>query len=220
MLYRNGWGPVLGVLAGVLMYLSGTKPLMEWGYYEWLAALGFVVSTLSAQMGWSLLPKKPDGAGVDLKRFIGGGVVLLAAIGLPSCAGHVPPNAAPETKVAIYAADAMAGVREVQRVTAALEAGKVLTEAQAATIMATAHKIGKAGESLSLALKVYHAASDLAQKKLALADALRLLDAIDADLKTLLAPLDTSGEKAHYIDLVTGIVKNLWTVRAMLPVGV
>jgi hypothetical protein len=36
------------------------------------------------------------------------------------CAGHVPPNAAPEVKIAIYAADAMTGVREVQRMTAAL----------------------------------------------------------------------------------------------------
>lgn len=133
------------------------------------------------------------------------------------CAGHVPPNAAPETKIAIYAADAMTGVREVQNITAALEAGKVIKEAQAAQVMAIAEKIGQGGEKLSQALAIYHGASDLAKRQMALAEVLATLDTMNENIDKLLAPLDPGGARLKYVDVVMAIIKNLFSIRAMLP---
>lgn len=152
-----------------------------------------------------------------MRRLIVGLVITLA---LPGCAGHVPPNAAPEAKVAIYAADVMTGVREVVRLTAVLESATVVKTDDAAQVMIVAERIGKAGQQLSVGLKVYHDASDLATKKLALAEVLKTLDAIDANLKSLLKPLDRDGAKARYLDTITGIVKAVWAIRVSLPVGV
>jgi alkylhydroperoxidase family enzyme len=136
-----------------------------------------------------------------------------------ACPKTLPPNATPQMKMAKYAGDVMAGVREVQRVTAALEAGRVVTEAQAADVMAVSIKIGRAGTQLASALTLYNAAVDLASRKLALADALEALDTIDRELKVLLKPLDGSGAKAQFVDVVTEIIKAAWTVRMLLPAG-
>jgi hypothetical protein len=133
------------------------------------------------------------------------------------CAGHVPPNAAPEVKIAIYAADAMTGVREVQRMTAALEDAKIISEPQAAKVMEVALKIGQGGEKLSKALALYHGASDLVAKKLALAEVLATLDDMSDNLDQLLAPLDPTGAKLKYIDTVVEIIKSLFSIRALLP---
>lgn len=47
---------ILGIFGGIIIYLSSNKPPSQWDYYQWLAALGFAVSTISAQMSSSKLP--------------------------------------------------------------------------------------------------------------------------------------------------------------------
>lgn len=145
-------------------------------------------------------------------------IPVIAGLALAGCAGHIPPNAAPETKIAIYGADVMTGTREVQRMTLALEAGRIITESQTAWVMGKAYKIGQGGELLAKALAIYHAAADLAKKNIALAEVYRILDQIEADVKDLLKPIDAAGTKAQYVEVVTGIIKSLFSVRLLLPV--
>lgn len=45
----------LGILGGLVIYLAGTKPVTEWGYYEWLAFAGYAISVISAKLGGSIL---------------------------------------------------------------------------------------------------------------------------------------------------------------------
>jgi hypothetical protein len=46
----------VGIVGGVVIYLAGTKPPTEWGYYEWLSAFGYLVSVVSAKLATSPLP--------------------------------------------------------------------------------------------------------------------------------------------------------------------
>jgi hypothetical protein len=50
----------VGVGVGVVLYLAGNKPIMEWSYYEWLAAAGYALSVVSAQLGTSPLKGAND----------------------------------------------------------------------------------------------------------------------------------------------------------------
>jgi hypothetical protein len=143
--------------------------------------------------------------------------ILMFGVLFSACAGHVPPNAEPESKIAIYASDVMKGTREVQRITIALETGKVITESQAERIMGIALKIGQGGEKLSTGLSLYHSTKDLIQKKLALQEIYATLDQMDNDLKLLLTPLDPGGTKLQYIDTVVEIIKSILSIKAMLP---
>lgn len=148
-----------------------------------------------------------------MRKWIG----FLLLLGSVACAGHVPANAAPESKTAIYADDAMKGVKKVQTLVAAGETAKLIPTDIAAQVMIVAEKIGKGGESLSRALTVYHHATELVAKRAALGEVYTTLDQLDADLKVLLAPLDASGEKSKYVDIVTDIVKAVWSIRVQLP---
>lgn len=55
MLTRDSLLLWVGIVGGVVIYLSGTKPIMEWGYYEYLSALGYLVSVVSAKLATSPL---------------------------------------------------------------------------------------------------------------------------------------------------------------------
>lgn len=46
----------VGILGGLVVYLAGNKPPLDWGYYEWLAALGYLISVVSAKLATSPLP--------------------------------------------------------------------------------------------------------------------------------------------------------------------
>jgi hypothetical protein len=150
-------------------------------------------------------------------KFVLSLLLLIVTVGCNNCATHVAPNTPIETQTAIYASDAMKSVNEVQKLVAAAEVAKLVTTDQAAQVMIVGEKIGKGGVKLSQALSVYHNASDLATKKMLLADVLSTLDEMDADLKMLLAPLDKSGEKLKYLTIVTNAVKSLWSIRLSLP---
>jgi len=63
MINRDSLVLILGIVAGLIMYLIGTKPVYEWSYYEWLAAAGYAVSVVSAKLSTSALA----GAGDKLK---------------------------------------------------------------------------------------------------------------------------------------------------------
>ena len=143
----------------------------------------------------------------------------LVSLTLTGCGGNLPPDSTPQMKIAKYAGDVMVGVREVQRMTDTLERTAIITEAQAVAVMAISIRVGQGGLQLASALRVYDAAADLAARKLALAEVNAALDIIDRELKELLAPIDASGQKAKYIDLVTEIVRAAWNVRLLLPPG-
>lgn len=49
---------ILGIVGGIIVYLAANKPPTMWDYYQWLAAIGFAISTISAQMSSSKLPGK------------------------------------------------------------------------------------------------------------------------------------------------------------------
>ena len=52
----------LGIIMGVVLYLSGNKPITQWDYYQWLAALGYLISVISAKLGNSPLQSKAEQA--------------------------------------------------------------------------------------------------------------------------------------------------------------
>lgn len=71
MLTRDSIVLWLGILAGLIMYLAGTKPVTEWGYYEWLAGAGYVISVISAKLGTSVLAATTTSA-KDSRLILGG----------------------------------------------------------------------------------------------------------------------------------------------------
>jgi hypothetical protein len=145
-------------------------------------------------------------------------LVVLSLLFSAGCASHLPPNAAVETKIAAYASDAMKGVREIQRLTVALEAGGIIKTADAAQVMIVADKVGQNGERLAYLLAMYHSASGLSANS-ALAEVIAVLDEMEANLKLLLAPLDKTGQKTRYVQTVIATVKALWSIRSALPGG-
>lgn len=52
---RDSFVWILGILSGIVIYLGANPPFMEWGYYQWIAGLGFLITTVSAQMSASKL---------------------------------------------------------------------------------------------------------------------------------------------------------------------
>lgn len=60
MITRDSWVLLLGILAGLVLYLAGTKPIWEWGYYEYLAFAGYLISVISAKLGTSALAGEND----------------------------------------------------------------------------------------------------------------------------------------------------------------
>ena len=55
MLTRDSLILWAGILAGLVLYLADTKPPTQWGYYEYLAFAGYVLSVVSAKLGGSPL---------------------------------------------------------------------------------------------------------------------------------------------------------------------
>jgi hypothetical protein len=106
---------IVGVLAGLVLFLTGTKPFMEWGYYDWLAAAGYVLSVVSAQLGSSPLKgkTKPDsiadpnrlGIGVFLAVFLLAGQTGCASAGGPKHVLTTADTALYESIKAISAAE-------------------------------------------------------------------------------------------------------------------
>lgn len=144
-------------------------------------------------------------------------LVLLVVLVSASCAGHVPPNAAAETRVAIYGDDVMKGVAEIQAITLNLEKAGIANEGQIAWVMNVTWRMGKAGQALSVALDAYHTATDLIKKRLALADAQAALDRIETEVKRVLQPFDGTGVKARYAAVFLGLIEAVYTLRFQLP---
>lgn len=40
----------LGIFGGLIVYLNGQTSPTEWGYYQWLSAVGYVISVVSAKL--------------------------------------------------------------------------------------------------------------------------------------------------------------------------
>ena len=55
MLTRDSLILWAGILAGLVLYLADNKPPTQWGYYEWLAFAGYVLSVISAKLSGSVL---------------------------------------------------------------------------------------------------------------------------------------------------------------------
>lgn len=87
----------IGIIGGIVIYLTGTKPVWEWGYYEWLSAVGYAVSVIAAKLGTSPLPGKHDAIRVDPKRYVGAFLAVYLLAGSVACA--------PKTKHVLVTAD-------------------------------------------------------------------------------------------------------------------
>lgn len=140
-----------------------------------------------------------------MKRFF---LVLILALTV-ACAGHLPPNATPQMKVAAYGGDVVATVNLIAQTTAGLP----MADSAKAPIMIVANRIQRLGPKLADALDAYDLAS--ATDKQAKADAITAItDEITSVVSSLKLPADTTVGKVANLILQLG--SSLTQIRSAL----
>lgn len=181
----------IGIIGGIVIYLTGTKPVWEWGYYEWLAAVGYAVSVISAKLGNSPLPGKNDNARVDPKKYIGAFVALYLLAGSVACA--------PKTKHVLVTADAAIyeTLKEISDTEIALSSAGVLSPDQSKKINQTLLPVVRTGKELNDVLGAWNGSTPMPSQ------IPRLVKEIAELLNQVLAVLPDSPAKAAMLESIS-----------------
>lgn len=187
---REKLAPVIGIIAGLLTYLLAAKPIMEWGYYEWLAGLGYAISVVSAVY----FPRpESKGPGINPARFVG--LLLVGTIGLSLAQAGCTALPSPLTLPTVQALSA----KDLAEVAArATQAGQVAEGAQqveiglyrSGVVPADTHRAIQQGflttaESMKALLTVLSTTKDPQKATALLQTIARELDRLSLDAKAI-----------------------------------